>query len=233
MMQAGSEFVKSRKAQIGDFVRSTTGEILGNPDQPVDVIFLHNPMPFWCIKQRIPGTDNKFKFVKSFPRNTSNEVMEFEYYGDKDGNEISQNQAGAILHRRYKQFRVFALLPSDLASDAAERIKAESGELPDINKALTPVMLSLQSSSGFLCGKEISTFFTKCAAYKVAIYRYVVALTSVPDTNGTDTFLAWKLLTIPTRTVAADDLEVVKSWSDIVMKRSSSIRVDESAENQA
>lgn len=232
LSQSNSDLVQERKANIGDFVRSTSGEKFGDPEHPMDIIFLHQPITSWRIDQQVPGSD-KWRFLKTFPRTAANEVMEFKYFGDRDGNPVDQAFPGALLHRRFKQFRVFAILPSDIAAEKAERVKASNGEIPDISKALTPVILSLQSSSGYPAGKDITTFNTKAMSFNVPIWRYIVQMGSYLEKNDSGTFYCWKLQgTNPPKPVAKEDLEVVQKWAEIVTKRRDTLKVDETAENQ-
>ncbi len=232
LQQGSSELVKERKAQIGDFVRSTTGEKFGDPDKPAEIIFLHQPVTMWRVDQQIQGSD-KWRFLKTFPRTTANEIMEFKFWGDRDGNPCDQSTPGALLHRRFKQFRVFAIMPSDIAAAKAEKEKAARGELPDPSKALTPILLSLQSTSGYPAGKDITTFYTKAASFQVPIYRYIVSMSCVLEKNDQGTFYCFKLTgTNPPKAVAKEDLGDVQYWAELVTKRADSLKVDEQAENQ-
>lgn len=230
MCQAGSDAVKERKAQIGDFIRSTTKEKLGSVDEPVEVVFLHTPKTFWRIDRNVPGTD-KWQFFKVVPRTTSNEVLDFKFYGDKDGNETTEQKADFI-YRRFKQFRVFCLLPRDIAAAQIERDKAAAGELPDPSKALSPVLLSLQSSSGYPCGKDITTFCTKAATFGVPVWRYILKLTGHLETNDNNTFYCWDLGgNNPAKPVEASDLEEVSTWAKLITGQGESLKTDETAEN--
>lgn len=232
LQQAGSDLVKERKAQIGDFVRSTTGEKFGDPDKPAEIIFLHAPVTMWRVDQQVQGSD-KWRFLKTFPRTTANEVMDFKFWGDRDGNMVDQGTPGALLHRRFKQFRVFAILPGDIAAAKIEKAKAEAGELPDVSKALTPVLLSLQSTSGYPCGKDITTFAAKAMNFNVPIWRYVVSMSCFLEKNDQGTFYCFKLTgTNPPKGVPKEDLGEVQYWADLVSKRSETLKVDETAENQ-
>lgn len=232
LSQGGSDAVKERKAQIGDFILSTTKEKFGDPDKACEIIFLGKPQTFWRVDQQVQGTD-KWRFLKTVKRNSTNEIMEFKYWGDSSGELCDQTTPGALLHRRFKQFRVFAILPSAIAAEKAEREKAAKGELPDITKALTPVIVSLQSTSGYPCGKEIETFNTKAMSFDIPIWRYIVSVSCYLEKNDEGTFYCWKLSgTNPPKPVPKDDLAVVQKWAEIVTSRAETLKVDESAENQ-
>lgn len=232
LSQGSSDAVKERKAQIGDFILSTTKEQFGNPDKPCELIFLGKPQTFWRVDQQVPNSD-KWRFLKTVKRNATNEIMEFKYWGDANGEPCDQSTPGALLHRRFKQFRVFAILPSMIGAEKVEREKALKGELPDISKALTPVIVSLQSTSGYPCGKEIETFNTKAMSFGVPIWRYIASVSCVLEKNDEGTFYCWKLSgTNPPKPVPKDDLAVVQKWAEIVTSRAETLKVDESAENQ-
>lgn len=232
LSQGGSDAVKERKAQIGDFILSTTKEKFGDPDKPCEIIFLGKPQTFWRVDQQVPNSD-KWRFLKTVKRNSTNEIMEFKYWGDANGEPCDQTTPGALLHRRFKQFRVFAILPGAIAAEKAEREKALRGELPDITKALTPVIVSLQSTSGYPCGKEIETFNTKAMSFDIPIWRYIVSVSCFLEKNDEGTFYCWKLSgTNPPKPVPKDDLAVVQKWAEIVNSRGEQLKVDESAENQ-
>lgn len=237
LSQASSDLVKERKAQIGDFCRSTNGEKLGGPEAPVEIILLGKPKTFWRIDQQIQNSD-KWKFLKTISRGAHNEVMEFKFWGDKDGNEVTNTvrdtvPGGALLHRRYKQFRLFGILPADILAEKAEREKAERGEFPDVSKALTPVIISLQSTSGYPCGKDIETFNTKAASFNMPLWKFVLQFTCSLEQKGDDTFYQWKLIgTNPAKSVPKEDLKVVEKWANLVHQRGDQLKTDESAENQ-
>lgn len=237
LSQASSDLVKERKSQIGDFCRSTNGEKLGGPEAPVEIILLGKAKTFWRIDQQVPNSD-KWKFLKTLPRGAHNEVMEFKFWGDKDGVEVANNvrdtvPGGALLHRRYKQFRLFGILPADIQAEKEERAKLERGEFPDVSKALTPVIISLQSTSGYPCGKDIETFTTKASSFGMPLWKFVLQFTCNLEQKGDDTFYQWKLIgTNPPKPVAKEDLAVVQKWAELVSTRGDTLKTDESAENQ-
>ncbi len=74
---------------------------------------------------------------------------------------------------------LFALLPGDIAAEAKEIENFnKTGEMPDLNKVLLPVLISFRSS-GFAAGKEVSTHFAKAQAmskYGVKPYGFTLKL---------------------------------------------------------
>lgn len=186
--QGLSDMVTAKKVQLGDIYRSTTGEILGNPEKPVEVILLAPLKPEWVYQRR---GKSKFEFHHVEPRNAANETLPWLFFADEDGTPMEQGQKGAIEWKRVKRLSTFALLPTDIEAFKAEMKKVEEGELPDPNKALMPVALSFLITS-YKAGKALANFVTKCATFKVPMWKYSVTLGNTAETNDEGTFYVWK-----------------------------------------
>lgn len=228
LAQGTSDAVKERAVTLGDIYRSTTKEALGNPDKPVDVVLLHYPTTDWVIEQK---TGNRFEFRKSIPRNASNELLEWKFWGDHDGVPVPEGTKGATEWRRVKRMVVFALLPQDIAAQAAEIAKAEAGELPDPNKALTPVVLSFRSSS-YKAGKVCGDFVLKAKSMKQPPWRYQIQLGCYLDKNDEGTFYVWKADPNTAKGVAKELMPMVEEWAKIVGS-GVSLKTDDQADTDA
>ena len=225
LAQGMSEAVVERAVQQGDIYRSTTREVLGCPDKPIDVILLHYPTADWVIEQK---TGSRFEFRKTLPRNASNETLEWQFWADHDGNEVEEGTKGATEWRRVKRMTVFALLPSDIEAQEAELQKAEAGELPDPTKALTPVILSFRSSS-YKAGKECGNFVIKAKTMKQPPYRYMIQLCDYVDKNDEGTFYVWKVDQNKVKPVPKEFMPMVEEWAKLI-NSGVKLRADDSAD---
>ena len=222
LMQGMSELVKQRKAQLGDIVRSTNGQKLGDPEHAVDFIPLSSPESTWVIELNQTG---KFEYKKTVPRTPKNSGDQWNFLADKDGNEVPPGTPGAIPARRINRLSLYALLPADVEADAVERKKAESGEFPDFSKALMPVLISFRSLS-FPAGKEVATFFTQVASFKRNAYEAILKLKCHLEQNDKGSFYVFDVERNAPRPVKKEQLETVKYWADLV--GSVALKVDES-----
>lgn len=223
LAQASSEAVKSRAVQMGDIYRTTNLESLGGPDKLVDVIFLDAPQNNWILEQK---EGNRFQYRGIEKRNASNENLPWTFWADKDGNEMAEGQPGATEWRRVKQMRVFAILPKDIEASKEEIKKIELGELPDPNKALTPVVFTFRSSS-YKAGKEIATFFSQAQSMKAPIHRYILGATCTLEKNDEGSFYVWKIQRNPTKAVTKEDLPLVEEWVKILRTSKDKIQTHE------
>jgi len=226
LAQASSESVKERKAQMGDIIRSTNFEKLGDPDKGIEVIFLHNPKTNWIVEQK---EGNRYAFRRIEPRTAANETAEWNFWGDKDGNELPPGTPGGSEWRRVKQLMAFAILPQDIAAYEEEMKKVEQGELPDPSKALTPVIVSFRASS-YKAGKEVATFFTQAKSMRVPIHRYKLKLSCTLEKNDDGSFYVWNVDRAKPIAVPKEQLEVVQEWAQIINAGNANLQVhDEGA----
>ena len=227
--QGTSEAVKDRKVQLGDIYRSTSLEILGNPDKPIEAIFLHYPRALWVIEAKQRGSD-RFQFVRQEPRNAANETDSWSFWCDDEGTEVDEGSKGAIEHRRVKQLLVFAILPADIMAAEVEMKKAEEGELPDPTKALTPVLLSFRSTS-YKAGKEICTFFAQAESMKVPVWKYTLSVGCVLEKNDDGSFYVWKVDRTKAKAVKKDYWEQIQTWVNLVGQ--GGLKADDAAEGES
>lgn len=210
--QGMSQAVIERKVQLGDIYRSTSGEVLGNPDKAIEAIFLHYPRADWVIEQK---GKQKFEYRSSMARTASNETLPWSYWADDDGNEMEAGQKGASEWRRVKRLTVFAILPADIDSAMVEMAKADKGELPDPAKALTPVAFSFRST-GYNTGKEICTFYSQAQSMKVPIWRYQVPMFDTLESNDDGSFYVWKTDRTKAKGVKPEHLAMVSEWAMLI-----------------
>jgi len=220
LMQGASEAVAQRTAQLGDIIRSTTAEKLGDPDAP----FLFIPLTFknkWLI-QEIQEGKSKHLFRGFEARNAANEHLPWDY--ELDGKQM----------KRVKMLDVYALLPGDVdAEEKAVADLAESGELPDLNDTLLPVVISFKATS-YKAGQAVVTHFTKAKGMAektgnpaIKPHAYTMSLGCAMDSNDSGDFYIYKCTTAgrlsKSQAMAAD------LWHKILQDRPD-IRVDEAEE---
>ena len=179
LQQGLSEFVSERKkspaGQLiaqGDMVKSTTADILGNPESPVEFIPLKMTTS-WILKEKIGG---KYEFRSIEPRTAFNEDAPWDFV--KNGADW----------KRVKALNVFVLLPKDIENFHKEMEQAaKSGGIPDLSKALLPAQISFQSTS-FNAGRAVATFYAQLRdmlRYNPGIkpYHYTLTLKCKQDKN--------------------------------------------------
>lgn len=211
LMQGLSDFVADGKAAIGDIVRSTTAEKLGDDKTPV--VFIPLKMTnSWVIQEKI---GQKYEFRGIEPRNAKNEDMEWDFV--KNGTDW----------KRVKTINVFALLPKDIQSFKEEIAKEEM----DLEKTLMPVVISFRSTS-FKAGQSVATFFTKVKSNlqynpKIAPYKYELTLEAERTENDKGKFVVFKVGA--SKPVKAEFLDEAAKWYHI-LNSATNIKMDVSDE---
>lgn len=224
LMQGTSDFVKDRKAQLGDMVRSTNTQKLGDPDKLLQIVPLAEPTPTWIIECRPKGEEKRWSFKGIEPRNAMNDGLAWKFDADKDGKPLPEGAPSPLEWRRVKCLTLYAILPDDVDAFLIEEAKAAAGEMPDISKALTPVMISFRSTS-FKAGKEVSTFFTDVAQFRMEAWRFSIGLTCFLDKNDQGTYYVFKVDRSKPAPIKKEHVPRIEYWSNIV--RTTTLRVDE------
>lgn len=197
LMQGLSELVSDGKAVMGDMVRSTTGEKLGNAEKPVEII----PLTYnttW-VKQEKVG--NAWEYRGQEPMTAANQDLPWQY--EENGTQW----------KRTKSLNLYALLPSDVVAEKAEMEKAKNGEMPDPDKALLPVMISFRSTS-FNAGKVVNTHFAKARKFGLQGYVSTLKLKCYKEKNELGTFYVFDVETAGK--TPKDAFEVCEYWRNIV-----------------
>lgn len=228
LAQGQSESVQQRKAVIGDIVRSTNFEKLGDPEHPLDAIFLHYPKAFWIIEKKL---GSRFEYVRSEPRTAANEVFPWSFWCDSEGAEVQQGTRGAIEYRRVKQLLAFAILPRDIEAAEVELKKMEAGDLPDPSKALTPVIMSFRSMS-YKAGKEICTFHSQASSMNIPIWKYMLKVGNSFEQNDEGSFYTWKVDRTKITPVKKEHLPMVERWVNII-SQGQALQTDDTAEKES
>jgi hypothetical protein len=233
LMQGLSDFVAQRKAQLGDIVRSTTCEKLGSPEKTIDIIPLSFPTSQWVIELK-PAGSTKFEYKKMVPRDAKNSGLPWSFLANQEGDEVAPGTPNAIEARRVQRLACYALLPADIEADLLEKKRAQDGDMPDLSKALMPVLVAFRSLS-FQAGKEIVSFFTQAASFKTQAWRYVIKLGCKMEQNDKGTFYIFTIdRAKPVPSFGKDDAErkaVIEYWANVVS--TTQLKVDESQPEEA
>lgn len=189
LMQGLSEFIterkKSSKGQAlaqGDMVRSTNLDLLGGPDGGVDIIPL-KMVNEWRLEESVGG---KFEYRMREPRTAANDGSPWEF--EKNG----------AKWKRTKVINLYCLLVQDVLKFSEEIKKAaETGEMPDMDTALLPVVVSFRSMS-YNAGKGVATFFAKVEDMKrysaqAVPYGYSLSLTCKQTKNEKGSFYVFEV----------------------------------------
>lgn len=210
LMQALSPDVQANKVKAGDLCKN--GVKYGDEKEAVNIIFLHYPISQWVRSKRMVG-EKKFRFHDQFPRTAKNENLMWNYLGNVKGDEIDN---GPIEWRRTKTMNVVAILLKDILEFEAEKKKIESGELPDPNKALTPVMITFRNMS-YDAVKEVTTFYTQAQSLNVPLYRYSLPMMALKQTNADDeSYFIMNIDRTKAKAVPKEFVNTVAKWAQIV-----------------
>lgn len=219
LMQGLSDFVSERKAIAGDMVRSSTAEKLGDDKTPIDII----PLTFqnlWMISENASGDGKKYEFRGYEPRTAATESLEWDFI--KNGTKW----------KRTKVLNLFALLPADIEAQNAELKKfQETGEIPDVDKVLLPVVIPFRNTS-FKAGKEVATLFAKAESISrqvgktVPAYGTTISLSCAQDKNDKGTFFVFKATTAGKTNPAYRD--AAATWYETLTRQEMKVAVDES-----
>lgn len=245
LMQGISPLVMGRKAQISDFIRSTNGEKLGDAEHPVQII----PLAFtntWMDFERVPG-ENRPQYRGTYPRGVTKRNSDGESIETNENLEWTfKGKNGEDMLRR-KTVTLYALVPSDIASYTAEVKRAlDSGEVPDLNKSISPVVITFQSTSFKFGGRKIVTFFNTLRQNNaelasqgikrvLAPFEYVMTLRSKEEKKGTASWYVFDFdASVPISKVFTDPVEAnaIKEkaafWTNALAH--GGVKVDESGE---
>lgn len=209
LMQGLSDYVANGQAVMGDIVRSTTGEKLGDASNPIEFIPLTAPVALWGIEVKEKG---KFKWKRDEPRNAKNAQDEWNYLSDENGYEDGRGKYEA---RRVQKVTLFALVVKDIQADEKERKKAENGEFPDLSKALMPVQISFSSYSFKNAGKKIVSYFAQAASFRAQPWKGILTLGCFKDENDNGKFYVYDLVGNP-KPVKKEDYKTVEYWVNTV-----------------
>jgi len=97
-MQGLSKLVADRKAQIGEYRDSVTGELLGSIDKPMAFVPVHVEK-FWIVSKEING---KMEYQTMEPMTRENEGRKWEVHID------------GVKHRNDYNYRYYVLRPEDI-----------------------------------------------------------------------------------------------------------------------
>lgn len=228
LMQGTSDFVKDRKAQLGDMVRSVGPVKLGDPEHPVDFIPLTDPVPTWIVETRAVG-QQRWTFKRVEPRTAMNDTLPWSFKADKEGKLLPDDAKSDFEWRRVKCLTGFVILPADIDAFQVELKKSEAGEMPDISKALTPILISFRSTS-FKAGKEVSTFFTQVQQFKQKAHNFMLKLGCFLDKNDQGTYYVFSVDRSKPVPVKPEHKESVAYWAELTNTQGASLKVDEAGD---
>ena len=233
LQQGMSDFVKERKAQMGDMVRSTDAQKLGDPETKMEFIPLSQPIGTW-IESYKPEGFTKFKYKRRIARTAANDRSRFDYYVSTDPatgveTEYDTPVANSVPHKRVKCLSLYILLPQDIAAFELEKKKAMEGGIPDVSKALAPLMVEFRSTS-FNAGKELTTFYTQTLQFGAKPYQYVLKLGCSLESNGDNSFYVYNVDRSKITTVSPAYMAQVEYWANIV-RNPNSLKIDDSVDS--
>lgn len=238
LMQGISPLVTQRKAQIGDIIRSTTGEKVSDPDKLLDLIPLKMENSWTNYAMPPNGQQGQPQFRGQEHRGAIKNAAG-ETVGSNEGLEAYKPFPGPNNETwiRKKTLTLYALLPSDVDAYEGEIKRAvESGEAPDLTKTLLPVVLTFQSTSFKYAGKKVASFFNDVKTNALALagkltiapFQYVLELQCREEKKGAN---AWYVYDFTTKRKSVKDpkvREIAAMWTSRIS--GGSVQVDEVGE---
>lgn len=215
LMQGLSDLVTDGKAQIGQFIKSTTEECIGDMNTPFRFI----PLTFrnrWREEERV---GDKFEYRGTMERNAANEQLPWSF--QQDGREW----------KRTKVIEVFGLLPSEI--EAEQKLIAEmadSGEIPDLGDNVMPVLIAFRSSS-FRAGQVVTTHFANArdVSHKlnrtINPYDYVLEIVSKKEEKDGNKYYVPVVKVLPQKEAKVEGVvkECVYKWADFMRNTADSV----------
>lgn len=199
LMQGLSKLVASRKAQQGDIVKSTTGEIVGNDTKPVEFMPL-NTYKTWKLEELVNG---KYEYKGLEPFTADNCSAPYEY--TKNGTQW----------RRIETLNFNVLLVADVEKEKAAFKKYKTdGTMPNPSDALIPCHLSF-GMTGYRAGKEIISEFTKAKKMRIPPASMILQLGCRLEKNDKGSFYVYTVSNSG-RTTSPEDLKTCKDWYDVI-----------------
>lgn len=198
LMQGLSELVTDGKAVMGEFIRSSTKEKLGDPEHPIDFI----PLTFrntWVISEKV---GQKFEWRRREPLTAANQDLPWEW--EENGTEW----------KRVKSVDVYALLVRDIIAERTEMEKAAVGELPDTDKALLPIIISFTSTSYGTGGKSVVTHFAKAKKFGFGGHVSILQVSARKDKNEKGTYYVMDVTNVGK--TPQEYLQVCDYWRNLV-----------------
>lgn len=207
LMQPMSELVTSDRVKVGDLLKSTTKEVLGNKENPFKFIPILS-FKTWILEEKI---GQRFEFRGIEEMNAGNKDDELEWK-DATGNTFRRNRC----------INFYALLPEDIRTERNALEAAGRGELPDPDDALLPILISFQRT-GYQAGKELITHFAKAQHFQIPPAVTTFQMRSVMEKNDKGTYYVPAVDKFGKTSV--EDLAVCKKWYETLSK--SRVKVDE------
>jgi len=204
LVQTNSPQVHEDGIGGGDIILNASNKVLAKKGGFLEVI------PLFCIKKwrtesRTLGSSEMHTWVSTelyTPRN-ADALHVWEGEGKDKGYEF----------RRVMVHEWVCLVAEDIAKDIKARRQIAAGELPDLDDALLPTMISFKRSS-MSASKELFKFQAKAESFNLPISMQVFELGMKLD--KTEKFSYYVTTIEKGRKSTAEELAVCKSWHGIL-----------------
>jgi hypothetical protein len=199
LMQGLSELVAQGKANQGEIVRSTTGEVLAKKDGAVEVIPIRT-FKTWGLSEKI-GQKFEYRGIEAMTLENMDAPFEWEQNG--------------TTWRRDRRLNFYVLVPADIEREMEALRKMSVGDLPDPDDCLLPCVLTFQRT-GYSVGKELATHFKKAEHFGCPPAVTTFKVGSRIEKNDKGTFHVFTLT--KAGKTSTQHLEVCKKWHDTLGK---------------
>lgn len=207
LMQPTSELVAAGKANVGEIIRSTTGEVVVPRGQSVRIIPLLSRKT-WRIMEK---EGEKFEWRRNEPCTEENKNRKFTWTDPETKTEW----------RADRTLGFFCLLPGDIEREVA----ALEGATGDLTAALIPVLLEFTRSS-YGAGRDLATHFATARMAKKPPASWGLLLGAETKKNDKGTF---QIFTI-TKGEKTPELSLKKAHEWYTIVRGGDVVIDEGAD---
>lgn len=210
LMQGQSEFVSEGKAKVGEIVKSTTGTVYGDSQNPAVII----PIMMW--KDWTIEKKEKSKWEYSHTEKTAVSL------------EREWTEPSGQSFRRNTNLNFFVLLAKDckLEQEAMEQA-TKSGSDPDVNAFVMPCHLKFSRTS-YQAGKFLVTHFATMNQFKrpPAMKMFKLGSKKLDGDQG-----PYQVLTVEyAENTPVPFIYIAKKWYDVLKVAKDTVKIDTTGE---
>lgn len=211
LMQGQSQFVADGKAKVGDIIKSTTGTIYGDSQNPVTII----PIMMW--KDWTIERKEKNKWEYSHTEKVASLSNEREW-----------TQPNGESFRRNTNLNFFVLLAKDckMEQEAIEQAD-KTGSEPDVNAFVMPCHLKFSRTS-YTTGKFLVTHFATMSQFKrpPAMKMFKLGAKKLDGDQG-----PYQVFTVENyENTPLPFIYIAKKWYDVLKVAKDTVKIDDAAD---
>lgn len=203
-MQGLSVLVTERKAQMGEFRDSLSGELLGSIDKPVEILPFYLQKVWDVLEEEL---DNKGKPSGKFKWARTKPLIENPAHPDYNDNLPWEGEENGVKIKNIRRFNFFCLIPSQVAEGSA-----------------MPYVLSFKSTSLKEGKKLYTTMYVRNIKAGLPPAAFTFNLAGIIDKNDQGSYVVPQVSSA--RKSTPEELKECLSWIKMINK--GAVKIDES-----